>query len=88
MSDAMTEKELAEIEARANAATVGPWDYCRGAHGQGCCCGGVHSIPADFPVSTTDTDSPEEGISSTLERKQNDALFIAQARPEVPALLG
>lgn len=29
----MTEKELAEIEARANAATPGPWQTCKSPAG-------------------------------------------------------
>lgn len=61
-------------------ATIGPWKVCEAQDG----CGLVWSVPADFPVATTDTDSESDGIVSSKKRKLEDAGFIAEAREALP----
>lgn len=76
--------DLDDLEAKARAATQGPWEECGHNNGAGGCrCGFVWSIPCDAIVATTDTDDADEGISSTDERKKLDAAFIAAANPAV-----
>ena len=75
---------LDELERLADAATPGPWRECGAKDG----CGLVWSEPVDMPLATTDTDSEEEGISSTRGRKLADAAYIAAANPStVKALI-
>lgn len=68
----MTDEELNAIEARANAATVGPW---RGAKDEG--------VEADATAVF------ETGCGCCTEKflSEPDALFIANARTDVPALV-
>jgi len=68
----MTEEELNAIEARANAATAGPW---RGTKNEG--------------VQADDTAVFETGCGCCTEKflSEPDALFIANARTDVPALV-
>jgi hypothetical protein len=77
----VSDEELERLESLAKAATLGPWEECGRSRG-GCKCGQVWSIPADSPVAISNTDSPDEGIESTTERKKADAAYIAVANPE------
>jgi len=61
----MTKQELNEIEARANAATDGPW----------------MSVDSFIGVE----DAEDQAIGETGRDK--DAVFIAHARTDVPALI-
>lgn len=70
----MTNEELTAIEARANAATMGPWKGTKNS--------GV--------VSTRTRDSVfETGCGCCTEKflSAEDAAFIADARADVPALV-
>lgn len=62
------------------SVTPGPWKVCEAQDG----CGLVWSVPADFPVATTNTDSESDGIVSSKKRKLEDAGFIAEAREALP----
>ena len=66
-------KRLDEIEARANAATEGPWEAD----------GSAHVLTADntpaFVARCADPDGSDAGVP--------DAAFIAHARTDVPALV-
>jgi hypothetical protein len=70
----VTEEELDAIEARANAATTGPWVL--GYHGRGytICC------DADGTTIVSAPDAQDEDLSE-------DEVFIAAARSDVPALI-
>lgn len=76
----MTNGELAAIEARANAATPGPWeDYY----------GEVTSADdaVHFRWLACDSPSPKwEGYQET-EQASTDSAFIAAARMVIPALI-
>jgi hypothetical protein len=68
----MTTEELAAIEARANAATAGPW---RGTKDEG--------VQADATAVF------ETGCECCTPSRlsEADALFIAHARTDIPALV-
>lgn len=74
----MTEDRLREIEARANAATPGPWRVQDGCY----LCGSLHVngiTPEDCPA-----DSPDcEGDVAT----DVDLAFMSAAREDMPALV-
>ena len=80
MTDPITPERLAEIEARANAATEGPW-----------MAGTVEGIDYGAVYGAPETD--ECGITAIpwlvddLSRYPGTAEFIAAARTDVPALL-
>lgn len=85
--DIVTEEELKEIERRTNAATPGPWEICGSGYGD---------YPADGIQSTGKKDSygnPEEIIGYSIPYEQTgvnsneDALFIAHAREDIPLLV-
>jgi hypothetical protein len=70
--------DLDEIEARANAATHGPWGALI-MHG-------VASVHA--PSCYVYTNDPlEDTHPDTIARWGRDAIFIASARTDVPALI-
>jgi hypothetical protein len=73
----LTEKELNAIEARANAATAGPWAMAE-YHPQT-----MLLYPIGNPVTQELLAYPIQGG----ENSQNNAAFIAYAREDVPALL-
>ena len=66
-------KRLDEIEARANAATPGPWEADGSAHVL------TAGNTATFVARCADPDGSDAGVP--------DAEFIAHARTDVPALL-
>ncbi len=84
----MTPERLAEIKARADAATPGPW-----GHGEGCCgpyldyqahqdergCGTAESATSDY-----DGRQPLWLGGTVLP---TDRLFIAHTRQDIPALI-
>ena len=74
----MNEKELAEIEARAEAATLGPWDI-------------GHEAPPLYAGNSCITAKLGERMAIIFEANHNfdldnSAVFIAHARQDVPAL--
>ena len=79
----MTQLELAEIEARANAATPGPWEV------------GVLRRECDHPTTNQFTEErsvfPPLGESGPValaaEGEHENGAFIAHARTDVPALI-
>lgn len=81
----MTEDDLKAIEARAAAATPGPWIPTARPEGEG-------SWPVFFlGTSCSDEDGTwnvfARNHKGTLTESGKDAKFIAAARADVPALL-
>lgn len=77
----MDEAKLSEIEARARAATPGPWLVCAAedaAEGLPVAFFGRGSGPKDVAVRS---DGPPRGTAD------DDAAFVAHAREDVPALV-
>lgn len=70
----MTEQELKEIEARANAATPGPWDYEIGYNGSNL------YIGCELVASTRPS-------AVYWEAPKSDIKFIAYARKDIPRLI-
>lgn len=99
MSDELTEQELAEIEARANKATTGPWydhnvddDLCMNAW----CVStsprepemGVLSTQEDYGAVVAITLLQAPRLACVADRKwDNNAEFIAHARTDIPRLI-
>ena len=85
-SEPMTDERLAEIEARANAATSGQWEACGQERG-GCECGMIWSRSAGALVMEAIQFHPalNEPARSEAQMKLN-ALFVAHARADVPDL--
>jgi hypothetical protein len=77
MSDPMTEEELAEIEARANAAAEGPWIVVDTFQGQE---SGVEDA-VGFSVVQPYIEFENSGLSP------ENARFIAAARSDIPRLI-
>lgn len=78
----MNEQELAAIEARANAATPGPWNLYM-FHGEFMGFSGVPREPIAIYPDVLCYDQDDDCINIT----QEDAQFIAHARQDVPALI-
>lgn len=86
----MTNDELKEIEARANAATPGPWsfDYCGDVYPH-------YELSADgkslfFTGSSPDTEKGGPamiGTSSWWQQGNPNSQFIAHARTDIPKLI-
>lgn len=76
MTTPMDEKRLAEIRARVEAATPGPWKGDTGQHPPY-----PQVVRAPVPVNAM-TD-----VVATVTRFQGDQAFIAHARTDVPDLL-
>ena len=70
----MTEQELAEIEARANAAKEGPWQIQRDSTGAPCEV--IHLSGSGIYAFVT-----------SIPKTQGDIEFVAHAREDVPALI-
>ena len=77
MTDPMTPERLAEIEARANAATQGPWEW-HPYMGSGATLAKPNHPFHELNILKTTDDWPPVAA---------DAEFIAAARTDVPALL-
>jgi hypothetical protein len=77
----MTPEQLAEIEARANAATEGPWEVDRNYPFTSDLVGIFASDIKQYVVKVADQDWEDNPTSA------DDATFIANARTDVPALL-
>ena len=87
MSAPITAERLAEIEARANAATEGPW---RASTGRTYDTTTGKAAPVEHYVSRGDDDvgiASDVCDSRTGEQSEPNALFIAHARTDVPALV-
>ncbi len=86
----MTEQELAGIEARANAATAGPWQIYTDADSV---LGlplpeGVSAYPlAEFMQADSCVSLYAADYAKRDHRTYSNAEFIAHARTDVPALL-
>ena len=74
MSEPMSDERLEQIQARAVAATPGPWD-CYGD--------GAYEV---FDAGEYRDGDPGEVVAPVVT-KLNDAEFIAHARGDIPALL-
>ena len=72
----LTQEQIEEIRKRAEAATLGPWNSYTG--------GANDSRPA--VVTMFDYDDGEEYIFADISNTE-DAVFIAKAREDIPALL-
>lgn len=71
--------EFAAIEARANAATPGPWEHCtKGYDGLPLVVAEGYGFPAE-PLGQSGT--------HVIETMEADAEFIAHSRTDIPALL-
>jgi hypothetical protein len=88
----MTEQELAAIEARANAATAGPWHWVDGETDKPF---GADEIGPRGSLRTV-WEEPAEYAGGTLPEfildaedigRTVDATFIAHARTDIPALV-
>lgn len=81
----LTDERLAEIEARCNAATPGPWDSCTAICGSGdsAIIAPIHGRSCVLALVYAEVD--EQG--KDVVRSMRDAAFIAAARTDVPDLL-
>lgn len=81
----MTEQRIAEIHARCEAATPGPWEWgvCNESWGEveAESLKGVITLKDDYPGY------PECGEHLIMELSKPDADFIAHSREDVPFLL-
>src|SRR5699024_11273446 len=75
----MTPEQLAAIRERANNATPGPWEYVDDYIG-------VRQVPTEAH-RTGRTEYEVEGIIPGEHVRASDAVFIAAARDDIPALL-
>lgn len=75
MTDPLTDEQLAAIEARASAATRGPWDSI----GERVYAGGASAWVV--------AESKMWGLDGERDDYAADAAFVAGARADVPALL-
>ena len=84
----MTPEDLKAIEDRCNKATPGPWRACQEGT---CSCSQVWSQSADVPVAEIirgewgDPGFPYGKIPEKVA--ENNSLFIAHAREDVPQLI-
>lgn len=86
--------DLDAIEARANAATEGPWTSAYEDYGgemwyggRGC---GIWRIGGPLQCVVAGSDQYEQGEERERSRRRcaSDAAFIAHARADVPTLVG
>ncbi len=84
MAEPLTDEQLAEIDARANAATPGPWSHCLIPD-----CIEVEVEHWDlFSPTHTNSDGTQIGDSVACHTANGeDAEFIKHSRADVPALL-
>lgn len=78
----LTPERLAEIRARLNATSDGPW---RAVVSRGT--GAVMADALGCYVFLNVRRHPDEYTPDTVERWQRDAVFIANAKQDIPALL-
>lgn len=87
----MTEQELAAIEARANAATAGPWHWVDPETDQPleltalCEAASLRTVEKYPTISVGPL--PKFIVDTQELNEVADALFIANARTDVPALV-
>ena len=78
----MNEKELAEIEARAEAATPGPWEFDQKNIGY------AHHRSHYGLLTNASRDTKDYWLSINVDYgMEHNADFIAHARQDVPALV-
>lgn len=94
----MTPADLNAIRERAEKATPGPWRACGEAR-NGCVCGLVWTVKLDTVAAHVETDADGgTGLIDCAGRWEGrkdvpptdfraDAIFVAHAREDVPALL-
>ena len=70
----MTQERLNAIQTRVDSATSGPW---------GCYGDGAHEV---FDAGEYSDGDPGEVVAAVID-KLSDAVFIAEAREDIPALL-
>jgi hypothetical protein len=80
MNEPMSEEQLAAIEARANAATPGPWRF---DDKRGKLVPGTGDLTLGYPILTIQGGAYPTGYNGIPE----DQEFIASAREDVPALV-
>jgi hypothetical protein len=84
VSAPLSEQQLAEIAARAEAATAGPWGSRRDLDG-------VYTVQARPRITPTEGNTSDGDVAWLApagdEQTYANAWFIARARTDVPALL-
>jgi len=93
----MNADQLAAIQARADAASEGPWDAARGANADGTTYATTYAEKTEFlalslnnnryPLWLVASDSVIPAATGDGPRAKANAEFIAHARTDVPALL-
>lgn len=73
-NEPMTQERLNAIQTRVDSATSGPW---------GCYGDGAHEV---FDAGEYSDGDPGEVVAAVID-KLSDAVFIAEAREDIPALL-
>lgn len=88
----MNEDELAAIEARANAATEGPWEWANEEDASRMCLEAPYklsdgSLIRHDIISTVLNSGGYDSYDAELEIEPQDAEFIAHSRQDIPALI-
>lgn len=73
-NEPMTQEQLDAIQGRVDSATSGPW---------GCYGDGAHEV---FNAGEYSDGDPGEVVAAVID-KLSDAVFVAEAREDIPALL-
>lgn len=81
----MSEDEINEIEARANAASDAPWKTCGASDGK-CSCGNVFGDNGAAYLCSMTTVNEADPAYTDGQRIKN-ATFIAHARTDIPKLI-
>lgn len=77
--------DLDAIEARAEAATPGPWDIYRYRHGGGRICIDDSEQPGRRRALIADMDGGPDAVATAYN--EGDREFLFHARADVPALV-
>lgn len=84
----MTPAQLAEIEARALAATEGPWVWRGTTKGWYLCCvKGLRSYVIDCFMNKLRVRDFKRDLMVEFNPFHPDAIFIAHSRADIPALI-
>lgn len=90
MSDRLTAAQIAEIEARAMAATPGEW---RIRDGEGLWwtveaeLPSINGLPCWYALARFDFDRAADGYTDGALRPKDDAALLLHARTDIPALV-
>jgi len=76
---------VAEVEARTEKATPGPWSNCGASDGR-CQCGLVWSNALDAGVLAAIAEDEQTNSSFSHDQRCDNAIFAANARTDVPTL--